>query len=254
MLVLDNIEVGYTFTPVLNNVSTRIKKGEFVGVIGPNGSGKSTLLRVISRILVPWKGKVLLKNRDICSFKRRGLARIISMVPQTSSFAFPFSCYEIVLMGRFPYSSWITSKEDYEVVDWAMHLTDTYHLKDRTIDETSGGERQRVRIARAIAQRPEIFLLDEPTTYLDINHEVEIFGLLSKLNREGITIIAVSHDLNIASDYSKRILLMKEGRIIEEGSPHQIFRENIVKEVYGQRVRVIENPVTGMPHIIPIKN
>jgi len=249
MLDIINITVGYKHFPVLRGLSLQIKENEFVGIIGPNGSGKSTLLRTICGILQPWDGKILLQGVEISRLTKKEIARKIGYVPQSSSFAFPFTCEEIVLMGRYAYDG--HRKRDYEVVNWAMELTDTLTLKRRKINELSGGELQRVIIARALAQEPKILLLDEPTVHLDINHRMEIFKLLWELKSHGITIITVLHDLNLASEYSKRVVVIKDGRVVYDGSPQDIIDKEIIKRTYGIDVNIIKNPLSRLPLILP---
>ncbi|OYD14810.1 hypothetical protein CH333_07160 [candidate division WOR-3 bacterium JGI_Cruoil_03_44_89] len=249
MLDIINITVGYRRLPVLRELSLRIRENEFLGIIGPNGGGKSTLLRTICGILQPWNGKILLCGKDLASLAKKEIARKIGYVPQASSFAFPFSCEEVVLMGRYAHDG--NRKRDYEVAKWAMGLTDTLALKERKINELSGGELQRVIIARALAQEPKILLLDEPTVHLDINHRVEIFKLLRELKSHGITIITVLHDLNLASEYSERVVVIKDGRILYDGLPLDIIDKEIIKRIYGIEVNIIKNPLSGLPLVLP---
>lgn len=248
---LEKLEVGYNKSPVIKDISLKIAAGDFFGLIGPNGSGKSTLLRVIASILVPWEGTVLIQGKNILSYNRKELAKFQGLVPQQSFFSLPFRCLDIVLMGRFPYVGWFEREKDYETAIWAMKLTQTYELKDRHIHELSGGELQRVRIARALAQRPKILLLDEPTTHLDIHHEIEIFEILRKLNNEGLTVVIASHDLNTLGAYAKRLALINQGKIIKLGSPEEILNKELIEQVYQSSVFVSENPVTHTPLIIP---
>ena len=249
MLDIINLTVGYKQTPVLRDLSLKVKQDEFLGIIGPNGGGKSTLLRSICGILKAWKGKVSLSGRDITSIGRKELAREIGYVPQVSSFVFPFTCEEVVLMGRYAHKK--NRKRDYEITRWAMELTDTLLLRERRIDELSGGELQRVVIARAIAQEPKILLLDEPTTHLDINHQIEIFRLLSLLRKREITIVTVLHDLNLASEHCERVVVVKDGSIAYEGIPEKIINEDIVKRIYNVEVPIIQNPLSNLPLVLP---
>jgi iron complex transport system ATP-binding protein len=249
MLNIINITVGYRRLPVLRGLSLRIRENEFLGIIGPNGSGKSTLLRTICGILQPWNGRILLEGRELSHIARKEIARKIGYVPQSSSFAFPFTCEEVVLMGRYAYDG--NRKRDYEVAKWAMELTDTLPLKERKINELSGGELQRVIIARALAQQPKILLLDEPTVHLDINHRMEIFKLLQELKSQGITIITVLHDLNLASEYSERVVVINDGKVVYDGLPQDIIDKEIIKRTYGIDVNIVENPLSGLPLILP---
>ncbi len=249
MLDIINITVGYKHFPVLKELSLRIQENEFLGIIGPNGSGKSTLLRTICGILHPWNGKILLQGKELSHLTKREIARRIGYVPQVSSFAFPFTCEEVVLMGRYAHDG--HRKRDYEVAKWAMELTDILPLKERKINELSGGELQRVVIARALAQEPKILLLDEPTVHLDINHRIETFKLLRKFKSQGITIITVLHDLNLASEYSERVVVINDGKVVYDGLPQDIIDKEIIKRIYGIDVNIIKNPLSGLPLILP---
>ncbi len=249
MLELKNLTTGYKKLSVLQNLSLRIGKNEFVGIIGPNGGGKSTLLRSMCGILSPWQGEILINGKSITSMNKKEIARKIGYVPQFSSFVFPFTCEEIVLMGRYAHKK--DRKRDYEVVGWAMELTDTIKLGKRRIDELSGGELQRVVIARAIAQEPDILLLDEPTSHLDINHQMDIFKLLDSLKKKGITIIAVLHNLNLASEHCKRIVVIKDGKILYDESPERVINKNVIKSVYGVEISIIRNPSSNLPLVLP---
>lgn len=240
---------------VLDNFSLSVEYGEIVGIIGPNGSGKTTALKVVSRTVRPEYGKVKIMGRNILEMRQKEIAKIIGVVPQGTNVAFPFTAREIVLMGRAPHLGfWQLEREhDLKVADNAMALTDSLEIADRRLDELSGGEQQRVIIARALSQEPKILLLDEPTAYLDINHQVEIFDLIKRLNSEReLTVVIVSHDLNMASEYCDRLVLMRNGRVYKEGTPKQVITEANIREVYDVNTIVTDNIVTGAPHIIPI--
>jgi len=249
---LKEVEIGYDKSPVLKGISLRVESGDFLGLIGPNGVGKSTLLRVMSGVLPAWKGEVIVQDKSILRHSRKELAKLEGVVPQQAIFSLPFTCLDIVLMGRFPYVRWFENKLDYETADWAMEVTNTYHLRERLIQEVSGGELQRVRIARVLAQCPKILLLDEPTAHLDIHHEIEVFELLKKLNTEGLTIILASHDLNTIGTYAKRLALLSEGKIVKLGSPAEVMRKELIEDVYQSPVIIKENPITGTPLVIPL--
>ncbi len=249
MLDLIDITVGYRTTKVLKSLSLKIGRNEFLGIIGPNGSGKSTLLKTLCCILSPWEGRILLNGKDLTKMARREIARLIGYVPQSTSFAFPFTCEEVVLMGRYSHNE--TREKDYSVVKHAMELTDTLTLKSRKINEISGGELRRVIIARALAQEPQVLLLDEPTVHLDINHRMGIFKLLLELKSKGITIISVLHDLNLASEYAERVVCINKGRVVRDGLPKEIINSSTIKEIYGTEANVIENPLTHLPLVLP---
>ncbi len=243
---------SYNAEPVLRNISFEIEQGEFVSLIGPNGSGKTTLLKILARLLLPQKGKVLIFNRDINSYPRKELAKIIGFVPQDNSFVFPYTVMEVVLMGRTPYLKGIgfESYEDIKVATEVMELTKIKHLAQKPISALSFGERQMVLIARALAQQPKIILLDEPNAHLDISHQIEIFSLLKALSIEnGITVISVSHDLNLISHYSDKIILLSKGEIFKIGKPDFVLTEENIKSVYETDVIVDPNPITGKPRI-----
>lgn len=257
MLNFVNISSGYCKKNVLTNVTFNVDRGDFLGVIGPNGSGKSTLLRTATRILNPYNGKIILQGKNISEMSLRELARIVSVVPQDMVFMFPFRVMDVVLMGRTPYIKnrlGCESKEDIGIALDALEAVDAADLKDRFIDELSGGERQRVIIAKALAQKPQILFLDEPTTHLDISHQVEIFSLLKKLNiQQGLTIVTVLHDLNLASEYCDKLILLSDGRIKKRGTPVEVLDYKIIEEVYKTCVIVKENPITSRPHVFLVK-
>ena len=254
MLEIKNLTCGYESGFFLKNITFNVANGELMGIIGPNGSGKSTLLRAISRVLKPVSGEILLKGEEIGKMKFRELAQRISVVSQsTENEMFNFTVREYILLGRTPYRKRfqiLESEVDDRIVAEAMSLTDVAYLSERSIRELSGGERQRAIIARALAQEPELLLLDEPTTHLDIGHQVEILDLVKKLNRErNLTVVIVLHDLNLASLYCNRLLLLKEGTVHSAGTPEQILTYSIIEEVYKTLVVVEKNPVSFRPLI-----
>jgi iron complex transport system ATP-binding protein len=256
MIDLKSVFFRYRQDWVLQDLSFRIEKGEFVGVIGPNGSGKSTLLKTLCRLHSPQKGEVLLDLAPLKELSQREIAQKIAVVPQEAYSLFPFRAIEIVLMGRSPYLGHLMFEgtKDVEIVKKAMGWTEILSISDRFIDELSGGERKRVFIARALAQEPEVILLDEPTANLDIHHQVDFLNLILNLNREkGMTIVMASHDLNLASEYCDRLILLREGRVYKMGSPHEVITREHIEGVYGCRVWVDENPISGMPRITLLK-
>jgi iron complex transport system ATP-binding protein len=253
VLKIDEIECSYGAVKVLTGLTFSIDGGSFTGIIGPNGSGKSTLLKSLSRVLKPVKGAVLLDEENLYSLDTREVAKRMAVVPQETAVNFSFKVKEVVIMGRSPHLGLFQSegREDFEVARQAMELTNTYHLADRLITAISGGERQRVIIAKALTQEPKIILLDEPTSHLDINHQIEILNLLKRLNRENnLTIIAVFHDLNLAAQYCDNLVLMKSGSIFTLGEPEAVLTTDNIKEVYGASVLIRKHPVTGHPSII----
>ena len=234
--------------------SFHLHVGEFLGVIGPNGSGKSTLIRALTGILSPESGTVELNGQNIAHLSTKEIARTLAVIPQDTTVHFNFTVLEMALMGRTPHLSRLqrASQSDYECALKALRRTDLLPLKDRPVTELSGGERQRAVIARALAQEPEILLLDEPDSHLDIGHQIEIFDLLCELNQtQNLTLLCVSHDLNLAATYCRRLLLMQEGRIVADGSPEAVLTADRIQSLYRVDAAVHPNPVTGAPQITP---
>ncbi|UNC92502.1 heme ABC transporter ATP-binding protein [Candidatus Contubernalis alkaliaceticus] len=251
-LKVHNLTFSYQSSPVLEGINTEIKKGDFVGIIGPNGSGKSTLIKNVNALLKPVEGAVLLEDEDISKMSRQRVARSMAVVPQDTSVGFDFSAFEIVMMGRVPHLSRFEKEgpKDEKIVREAMEVTNSWSLKDRSITELSGGERQRVIMARALAQEPQIILLDEPTAFLDISYQTEIFDLMRELNRKkNMTVIAVLHDLNLASQYCDYLILLKAGKIFNIGTPSNVMTVENIQEVYGTKVIISEHPINGTPYI-----
>lgn len=237
---------------ILKELNIIIENGEFAGIIGPNGSGKSTFIKNVSSIFEPDHGVVYINGSRVEKLSSQDLARRMAVVPQETAINFDFTVYDLVMMGRNPYQNrWgRTREEDRQRVEEAMALTDTRQFYDKNIDQLSGGEKQRVIIARALAQDPDILLLDEPTSSLDINYQGEIFDLLSYLNRErDLTILIVSHDLNLSGQYCQRLILLEEGRIHSTGSPEEVLTEQNIADVYKASVIVENNRLTGRPSI-----
>lgn len=264
ILHFDNVSFAYPTHPIFENISLEVQKGEFLSILGPNGCGKSTLLKLIDKIISPQKGSIFIKKKPLQSLSRREIARIIGYVPQGINWLFPFTVMEIVLMGRIPFHDGygFDREADIDIALEAMKSVDVLHIADRPITGVSGGEQQRTLIARALAQQPEILLLDEPNAYLDIAHQIEIFQILRELNDQGkITLISVSHDLNLASTYSKRILLLgsnqatktperkSASRIIAIGNPKDVMTSLNIEEVFSAPVLVDEHPIRGTPRI-----
>ena len=252
-----NLTCGYTTRPVVHNVSFALQAGDFVGVIGPNGCGKSTLIRALTGILKPTAGQVYLKGENIQSLSRRDMARHIAVIPQDTGFFFGFSVLEMVLMGRTPHLKRLqrAGKRDHALALEALQKTDLLPLKDRKLTELSGGERQRAVIARALAQEPEILLLDEPDSHLDIGHQMEVFDLLRELNCiQSLTLFCVSHNLNLAAAYCHRLMLMQAGRIVATGTPADVITPEHIYALYGIHAAVHPSPVDGSPQITPHTN
>jgi len=252
MIEVNSISFRYHEDWVLQDVSFQVEKGEFVGVIGPNGSGKTTLLKILYRLLSPQKGEILFELVPMRKMDRNDIAKRIAVVAQETQLLFPFSVLETVLMGRSPYLGHLMfeSEKDLEIAKKAMEWTKVFPFSERPMDELSGGERKRVFIARALAQEPEVILLDEPTANLDIHHQIDFLDLILTLNRErGLTIIMASHDMNIASEFCDRLILLQDGRIYKMGTPDEVITQENIESVYGCEVRIDQNPVSGMPRI-----
>ncbi len=248
---VNDISFGYAAKDVLYGVSFDVRRGDFLTVLGQNGTGKTTLLRLLSGILSPQKGAVLLEGVDIKKYKRGDIARKIAVVSQSFSIEFPFSVEEVVLMGRYPYQGrfGLTNKEDMMICGESMEQADVSYLKGRVIFELSAGEMQRVLIARALCQSPSIILLDEPTTHLDINHQIELNSIIRRLNKEsGLTVINISHDLNAASMYSDKIMLLKDKRIFVMGVPGDVITENNIKAVFD--ADIIVKSEKDVPYVV----
>ena len=256
MIEVNSISFRYHDDWVLEDVSFRAERGEFVGLIGPNGSGKTTLLKILYGLLTPQKGEILFELVPIKKMERADIAKRIAVVAQETHLLFPFSVLETVLMGRSPYLGHLMfeNEKDLEIAKKAMEWTKIVPFSQRHMDELSGGERKRVFIARALAQEPEVILLDEPTASLDIQHQIDFLDLILTLNRErGLTIIMASHDINIASEFCDRLILLQRGRIYQMGTPEQVITKDNIETVYGCEVWIDRNPISGMPRISLLK-
>jgi len=255
LLKVDNLSGGYGTETIIKGLSFNIKRGEFIGIIGPNGSGKSTLLKLLSRVILPQKGKVLFENKDIAKIGLKELCRKIAFVAQDTLISFSFSVWEIVLMGRIPHLGrlQLETKSDFAIAEDSLLLTDSLRLKEKKIDRLSAGERQRIIIAKALTQEPALLYLDEPTSHLDIGYQIQILDLLRKLNREKeMTIVLVLHDLNLASEYCNRLILLNEGRIFKDASPEEVLTYQNIEAVYKTIVVVNKNPVSHKPYVVTV--
>lgn len=254
-LEINGLDFSYGPQEILTKITFRIKKGDFVTIVGPNGSGKSTLLKNISAVLKPQGGQVLIENEDVFNIKRGVLAKKIAVVPQNTDIQFPFTVQETVLMGRMPYLKRFQGESDRDVAmgKWAMEVTGTWHLKNRPVTGISGGERQRVIVARALAQDPRVLLLDEPTAFLDLQHQLGLLELLQQLTQTGkLTVIAVLHDLNLAAQFSEHIILLHQTKIFASGKPASVLTPGNIRHVYGIEVIINPNSLTGRFNIIPV--
>lgn len=253
---LSGVRFSYGDHPVLHGVDLTVEPGGFTGLMGPNGSGKSTLVKLIAGIERAAAGSLRVDGREVEALHRRQLARLVAVVPQEMVFSFPFRVFEFVLMGRYPHHDFLSweSQEDLDIAERYMRATDTWRLRDRSLLGLSGGERQRVVLASALAQQPALLILDEPTSSLDLHYQVEIYRILSELNQtEGITILTVTHDLNLGAQFCRRLAVLVEGKIVAEGAPEQILTADIIRSHYGVEVYAAVNPHTGSPFILPIR-
>ena len=253
MLSIQNITAAYGKTTVLDGVTLKVTEGEFVGVIGPNGSGKTTLLRVISGVLPPVKGEVLLRGVSLGTIDRRTVAKTIAFLPQDLALEFSFTAREVISMGRYAHLPRFggESREDSEVTQRAMQLTGVEPLADRVVTELSGGERQKVFIAMCLAQQPELLILDEPTNHLDIGHQLSALDLIRGQNRATkMTVISVFHDLNLAAEYCDRLIVLDGGRVDTLGPPDEVITSEMISRVYGVKVTTQRNPLSNKPHVI----
>ncbi|MEX0602856.1 MAG: ABC transporter ATP-binding protein, partial [Bacteroidota bacterium] len=253
-----NVTFGYTEEPVLRDVTFDVPAGDFLTILGPNGCGKSTLLRILNRILLPQEGTVKLEETPLGDFSRRALAGTIGFVPQDSSWVFPFTVLEMVLMGRSPHLGRFGFERtaDVEISLQAMRLADIEYLADKPVTALSGGERQRVLIARALAQQPRILLLDEPNAHLDIGHQMDVFQLLREQHGRGtMTVVCVSHDLNLAAAFSRRVLLLgpkppgKGNTVVAVGTPDEVFTREHITSVFSTDVVIDRHPAAPVPRI-----
>ena len=251
-ILVDQIVCRYDAIPALDGVSLTVARGEMCGIIGPNGSGKTTLLRAIHGILSPERGTVLLEGRPVAEMSPRQVAALAGAVPQRAGRGFGFTVYEIVSMGRAPHLSPLAAETpaDVETVHKSMAQTGVQHLARRPVDSLSGGEFQRVLIARALAQDPRVLLLDEPTAHLDLRYQMEIMDLLSALRRSGLALVAAVHDVNLASLFCDRLVLLSAGRVAALGTPEEVLQAPTLETVYGIPVTVTTDPATGRPHVI----
>ncbi|GAA1671839.1 ABC transporter ATP-binding protein [Glycomyces endophyticus] len=245
--------LGYGRTVISEGLSVDIPEGEFTVIMGPNACGKSTLLKALARMLKPSHGTVLLDGKDIHHQNTRAVARRLGLLPQSPIAPDGITVADLVARGRYPHQGILRqwSADDERVVGEAMAATDIADLASRGVDELSGGQRQRVWIAMVLAQQTPLLLLDEPTTYLDITHQIEVLDLCAKLHREGRTLVAVLHDLNQAARYATHLIAMREGEVVAEGAPADIVTAETVRQVFDLPCRIIDDPESGTPLVIP---
>ena len=253
LLSLQGLRAAYEAREVLHGLDLAVPAGEMVGLLGPNGSGKSTLLRVIAGLLAASGGAAALRGRSLAHTAPRERARRVALVPQSVALPFAFPVFDVVAMGRHPHLGLLGApgKHDFAAIHTALEQTDCLELQERLVTELSGGELQRVIIARALAQEPELLLLDEPTAHLDLNHQLDIARLLQQLNRQRqLTVVWVSHDVNLAAEFCGRLVMLQAGNIVADGPPEAVVTSETIARVYGVHVPVTANPVSGRPQVI----
>ncbi|MEU0448851.1 ABC transporter ATP-binding protein [Streptomyces tendae] len=253
-LTARGITVGYGARSVIDGLDVAIPPGVITTIIGPNGCGKSTLLRTLSRLLRPTGGTVVLDGEDIAALKTREVAKKLGLLPQAPVAPEGLTVSDLVARGRHPHQSWLRqwSSDDADVVRRALAMTGVSDLADRPVDSLSGGQRQRVWISMTLAQGTDLLLLDEPTTYLDLAHAVDVLDLVDDLHESGRTVVMVLHDLNLATRYSDNLVVMREGAILAQGHPRDVITADLLHEAFGLRAKVIDDPVGDRPLIVPI--
>ena len=255
LLVASDLSAGYDNKDILHGLDLEVPPGKITVIVGANACGKSTFLRTLARLISPSQGQVLLDGKSIHRIPSRDLARTLGLLPQSPIAPEGITVADLVSRGRHPHQSLFSrwTRKDDEAVDSALVATKTFDLAERPIDELSGGQRQRVWIAMALAQQTDILLLDEPTTFLDINHQIEVLDLLTDLNRmRGTTVVMVLHDLNLAARYADHLVAIADGRVHISGRPEDVLTEETVRDVFGLDSRVIEDPTSGRPIMLPI--
>ncbi|GLY07782.1 ABC transporter ATP-binding protein [Actinoplanes sp. NBRC 101535] len=253
-LHVDSASLGYDRRVIAENLSLSIPDRSFTVIVGPNACGKSTLLRGMARLLRPSAGQVILDGADIRSYPTKEVARRVGLLPQTAIAPDGITVADLVARGRYPYQGFVRqwTEDDERAVARAMEQTAVTDLSGRLVDELSGGQRQRVWVAMALAQRTDILLLDEPTTFLDITHQIELMELFTDLHHAGHTMVAVLHDLNHAARWGTHVIAMKDGRVVAEGPPDQVVTVELVEKVFGLRCIVVPDPVAGTPQVVPL--
>lgn len=251
----DNLQLAYDKKIIVRNLSITIPDGELTVIIGPNACGKSTLLRTLSRLMRPSKGSVWLDGREIGAYPTKEVARRLGLLPQSSNAPGDITVSDLVARGRYPHQSLLSrwSDRDEQAVRQAMRATGVHELAARTVDTLSGGQRQRVWIAMVLAQQTPLLLLDEPTTWLDIAHQIDLLELMRELNRSGgHTLVVVLHDLNHACRYATHLVAMRDGRIVAQGAPANIVTPELVQEVFGLQCVIIDDPISHTPMVVPL--
>jgi iron complex transport system ATP-binding protein len=253
-LAARGVTVGYGARTVIDDLDVAIPPGVITTIIGPNGCGKSTLLRTLSRLLKPSRGSVVLDGDDIARLRTRDVARKLGLLPQAPVAPEGLTVADLVARGRHPHQSWLRqwSSDDAEVVERALAMTGVSDLADRPVDALSGGQRQRVWISMTLAQGTDLLLLDEPTTYLDLAHAMDVLDLVDDLHESGCTVVMVLHDLNLAARYSDNLVVMRAGSVLAQGHPRDVLTAELLHEAFGLHARIIDDPVGDRPLIVPI--
>ncbi|WP_416969506.1 ABC transporter ATP-binding protein [Streptomyces sp. 4F14] len=253
-LAARGVTVGYGSRTVIDGLDVAVPPGVITTIIGPNGCGKSTLLRTLSRLLKPTKGSVVLDGDDIARLKTREVAKKLGLLPQAPVAPEGLTVSDLVARGRHPHQSWLRqwSSDDAEVVEKALDMTGVLDLADRPVDSLSGGQRQRVWISMTLAQGTDLLLLDEPTTYLDLAHAVDVLDLVDDLHESGRTVVMVLHDLNLAIRYSDNLVVMRDGAILAQGHPRDVVTAELLADAFGLKAMVMDDPVGDRPMIVPI--
>jgi len=250
---VNNLSFSYGKDSVLKDLSLSFQKGKFYSIIGPNGSGKTTFLKNLSKLLDVSKETIFINDQDAIKLSNKEISKNLALVPQNINIEYEFTAYDIVIMGRTPFKKRFEdyNEKDKEMVEKSMKLTSTWELRHKLITTLSGGEQQRVIAARALCQDTDIILLDEPTSHLDIQHQLGFLNIFKKLKKD-ITVIAVMHDLNLASLYSDEIILLEKGKIIDKGEPARVITRENIKKVYNIEVDIIRNTSNGAPYVMPV--
>jgi len=250
---MKKIKAGYSAEPVLREITGEINEADFCMIIGPNGAGKSTLLKTILGFLPLMDGDISIRGRSLQLWQNKELAKLISYIPQELTMQFDYPIYEMVLMGRFPYLGyWQTySAKDREYCEQALYKMDLNQMKDKMYSQLSGGEKQRVAVARALAQQAQVLLMDEAFSHLDLNHQMELMKILKQINKEEKkTVVVVSHNVNLAAEYSQRVIMIKNGNILADGSPEEVITAENLSKLYNAKMQIVKNPISGKPNFV----
>ena len=255
-LAAEHVRLAYDDRVVVRDLDLQLTEGSFTAIVGPNGCGKSTLLRALGRLMRPTSGQVLLDGRTIARTPTREVAKVLGLLPQSPIAPEGLTVGDLVARGRHPHQTWLRqwSRDDEAVVAEALAWTDMAELAERPVDELSGGQRQRAWISMALAQGTDLLLLDEPTTYLDLAHQIDVLELVARLHAErGRTVVVVLHDLNLAARYAQRLVAMKDGALVASGTPEEVLTEAMLAEVFELEARVLTDPVSGTPMVVPVR-